>query len=59
LSIVSSKNNNVSGNNISSNTKGIYANGICTDTVIYHNTVLSNSNVNVDISTATGLIFTP
>ena len=59
LSIFSSMNNAVAGNTISSNVTGIYANGACTGTVINGNTVVTNSTTNVDISTATGITYTP
>ena len=59
LTILSSLNNAVAGNTINSNVTGIYATGACTGTIINGNTVLANTNVNLDISTATGITFTP
>ena len=59
LTILSSKNNTVIDDTIRFNVTGIYANGACNGTTISGNTVTSNTAVNVDISSATGISYTP
>ena len=56
MTIIASKSNNIVGNTISSNSAGIYAEGICTGTLIKTNQV-SNNSTNWETNTALGIIY--
>jgi len=56
VTIIASKSNNIVGNTISSNSAGIYAEGICTGTLIKTNQV-SNNSTNWETNTALGIIY--
>ncbi len=57
--IISSQKNGVVGNLIQYNKTGVYADGACNYTVIKTNTITKNTEVNVDLFSATGINYQP